>query len=149
MLQKKNNKNPPIAAVFGCRTIIVGYYVIIQPISWLLLCMCIQYRRFLPYWADRSVLFGKGRLYCMHVFIRKTDIYTHGYYIHVKHGQQTLQLNGFPEVNFKQHYIKFETENQKSSLIILLVLFHSICPYINYCLYLFINLNLFFFLLSL
>ena len=55
-------------------------------------------------------------------------------------------------------YIKIESENQKSGLIILLVLFHSACPYKNYCLkcftelqtlfiYLFIYLSLFFFYL--
>ena len=29
--------------------------------------MCIQYRRSLPYRADRSARYGKGRLYCMRV----------------------------------------------------------------------------------
>ena len=44
-------------------------------------------------------------------------------------------------------YIKNESENQKSSLIILLVLFHSACPYKNYCLKCFTELQtlLFFF----
>ena len=56
------------------------------------------------------------------------------YYIHVKRGRQTLRLNGFLLVNFKHHYIKFESENQKSGLIILLVLFHSAYPYKIYCL---------------
>ena len=53
-------------------------------------------------------------------------------------------------------YINIESENQKSGLIILLVLFHSACPYKNYCLkcftelqtlfiYLFIYLFKFFF----
>ena len=53
-------------------------------------------------------------------------------------------------------YIKIESENQKSSLIILLVLFHSACPYKNYCLKCFAELQtlfiyffkFFFFLLS-
>ena len=70
---------------------------------------------------------------------------------HVKRGRKTLRLNGFPVVNFKQHYIiKLESENQKSGLIIL-VLFHSACPYKNYCLKCFTELQTlckFFFLLS-
>ena len=49
------------------------------------------------------------------------------YVIHVKCGRQTLRLNGFPAVNFKRYNIIIESENQKSSLIILLVLFHSAC----------------------
>ena len=38
-------------------------------------------------------------------------------------------------------YIKIESENQKSGLIILLVLFHSACPYKNYCLKCFTELQ--------
>ena len=51
-------------------------------------------------------------------------------------------------------YIKIESKNQKSGLIILLVLFHSACPYKNYCLKCFTELQTlfiylrFFFLLS-
>ena len=52
-------------------------------------------------------------------------------------------------------YINIESENQKSGLIILLVMFHSACPYKKYCLKcftelqtLFIYLSFFFFLLS-
>ena len=48
-------------------------------------------------------------------------------------------------------YINIENENQNSSLIILLVVFHSACPYENYCLeqsskhYLFICLFIYLF----
>ena len=38
-------------------------------------------------------------------------------------------------------YINIESENQKSGLIILLVLFHSTCPYKNYCLKCFTELQ--------
>ena len=38
-------------------------------------------------------------------------------------------------------YINIESENQKSGLIILLVLFHSACPYKNYCLKCFTELQ--------
>ena len=38
-------------------------------------------------------------------------------------------------------YIKIESENQKSGLIILLVLFHSACPYKNYYLKYFTELQ--------
>ena len=38
-------------------------------------------------------------------------------------------------------YINIESENQKSGLIILLVLFHSACPYKNYCLMCFTELQ--------
>ena len=38
-------------------------------------------------------------------------------------------------------YISIESENQKSSPIILLVLFHSTCPYKNYCLKCFTELQ--------
>ena len=34
--------------------------------------MCIQYRRFLPYRADRSARYGKGRLHCMRVLYIRT-----------------------------------------------------------------------------
>ena len=147
------------------------------------ICMCIQYRRSLPYRADRSARYGKGRLYCMRVlyihrvlYVRCCTIcdltlltspnllcmlhllkyrpilnpnpYSYSNYHKVrsqiqqqvrctwlldsrKHGWQTLRLN---VLNFKQHYIKIESENQKSCMIILLVLFHSACPYKNYCL---------------
>ena len=111
----------------------------------IILCMCIQYRRSLPYRADRSARYGKGRLYCMRVLLYVHQIYT-WLLDHVKRGRKTLRLNGFTAVNFKQHHIKFESENQKSSPIILLLLFHSACPYKNCCLYLFI---FFIFLLSL
>ena len=59
--QKKNcHKKNHLAAVFDCRTIIVGY-------QYYYAYMCIQYRRSLPYRADRSARYGKGRLYCMRV----------------------------------------------------------------------------------
>ena len=54
-------------------------------------------------------------------------------------------------------YIKIESENQKFGLIILLVLFHSACPYKNYCpkcftelqtLFIYLFKFFFFFLLS-
>ena len=38
-------------------------------------------------------------------------------------------------------FIDIESENQKSGLIILLVLFHSACPYKNYCLKCFTELQ--------
>ena len=60
--QKKMSQKTHLAAVFDCRTIIVGYYNYST-------CMyvCIQYRRPFPYRADRSARYGKGRLYCMRV----------------------------------------------------------------------------------
>ena len=42
-----------------------------------------------------------------------------------KRGRQTLQLNGFPAQAFGGQTVNIESENQKSGLIILLVLFHS------------------------
>ena len=61
-----------LAAVFDCRTIIVGYYnniIIIQLASAYKI-----YRQFLPYWADRSARYGKGRLYCMCVlYLHRID----------------------------------------------------------------------------
>ena len=64
------------------------------------------------------------------------------YVIHIKCGRQTLRFNGFPVVSFKQQCIKFESKNQKSSLIIFLVLFlHTHIKII-----VFFYLNLFFLL---
>ena len=45
-------------------------------------------------------------------------------------------------------YIKIDSENQKSGPIILLVLFHSACPYKNYCLKCFTELQTLFIYLS-
>ena len=45
-------------------------------------------------------------------------------------------------------YIKIESKNQKSGLIILLVLFHSACPYKHYCLKYFTELQTLFIYLS-
>ena len=58
--KKKLSQKNHLAAVFDCRTIIVGYYNNST-------CMFKQYRRSLPYRADRSARYGKGRLYCMRV----------------------------------------------------------------------------------
>ena len=47
-----------------------------------------------------------------------------------RRGRQTLRLNGFLAQAFGGQtvdYINIESENQKSGLIILLVLFHSAC----------------------
>ena len=43
-------------------------------------------------------------------------------------------LEAGEHVEGKLDYIDNESENQKFGLIILLVLFHSACPYKNYCL---------------
>ena len=60
--------------------------------------------------------------------------YRRGYCSHVKRGRQTLRLlNG---LRLQKHiegqtvdYINIESKTQKSSPIILLVLFHSACPF--------------------
>ena len=110
--------------------------------------MCIQYRRPLPYRADRSARYGKDILYAHVILYIICTRYVRCYSIHVKRGWQILRLNGFPIVNFKQDYIKTESENQKSGLINLLVLFHSACPYKNYCLKCFTELQTLFIYLS-
>ena len=91
--------------------IIAGYYnniiIIIQRA-----CAYIQYRGSLPY----------ARIICtpdIYVAIRKA-------------WAENIAIEWLPRTNIEGQsvdYIKIESENQKSSLIILLVLFHSACPY--------------------
>ena len=128
-----------LAAVFDCRTIIVGYYnnIIIQ-----LACTC-------AYNIDD--LFHTGRIdppgmekvvyiVCVH------QIYTWPLDSRKAWAANiAIELNGFPAQAYRERqtvdYINIESENQKSGLVILLVLFHSACPYKNYCLKCFTELQ--------
>ena len=95
-----------LAAVFDCRTIIVGYYNVIIIIIVIIQLACAY---------NEDDLYHTGRI----------DL--PGMHKHIE--GQTVD------------YIKIESENQKSGLIILLVLFHSVCPYKYYCLKCFTELQ--------
>ena len=95
-------------------------FLTVQLYNWLLLCVCIQL----------DDLYHTGQIdspdMVKVVYIVCANYTYTGYRIYTwlldsrKAWAATLRLNGFPE-----------SENQKSSLIILLVLFHSACPYKN------------------
>ena len=67
--KKCHEKNPPSCS-FDCRTITVCYYCYYYST-----CMCIQYRLSLPYRADRSARYGKGRLYYARIILYVHPVY--------------------------------------------------------------------------
>ena len=105
------------AVVYDYRTIVI------------LLCMHIQYRRSLPYRADRSARYGKDRLYYRRL------LYVHRIYMWLLHSRKAWAANSaiewLPCRSIWQHKLwimsTLKVKNYKSSLIILLVLFHSAC----------------------
>ena len=101
-----------------------------------------QYRRSLPYRADRSARYGKRHLYFMRV------LYVHRIYMWLLDSRKAWAANIAIEwlpctsiyIEGQTGLYQIESENQKSSLIIL-ILFHSACPYKNYCLKCFTELQ--------
>ena len=92
----------------------------------------------------RSARYGKGRLYYKRLLI----LHVHRIYTWLLDSRKAwaanIAIKWLPcrsSQRDKLDYINIESENQKSGLIILLVLFHSACPYKNYCLKCFTELQ--------
>ena len=119
-------KKSPIAAVFDCRTTIVGYQLVIIIIQ---LAFSMQYRRSLPYLADRSARYGKGRLHCMCVLYLHL-IYT--WLLVAKAWAANIVIEWLPYTSIWRDKLRIistlKVKSQKSRLLV----FHSACLYKNY-----------------